>query len=43
MPPTVIAEMARDNTDAVDSTARAAQDMENLASELQQTVSRFRV
>ena len=38
-----IAEMARDNTAAVESTTRAARDMESLAGELQQTVSRFRV
>ena len=38
-----IAVMARDNNESVESTARAARDMENLASQLQQTVSRFRV
>ena len=38
-----IAAMARDNNDAVEATANAARDMEALASQLQQTVSRFRV
>jgi methyl-accepting chemotaxis protein len=38
-----IAVMARDNNESVESTARAARDMESLASQLQQTVSRFRV
>jgi methyl-accepting chemotaxis protein len=34
---------ARENDSAVESTARAARDMETLASQLQQAVSRFRV
>ena len=38
-----IAAMARENNDAVEATANAARDMEALASQLQQTVSRFRV
>ncbi|WP_374265728.1 methyl-accepting chemotaxis protein [Zoogloea sp.] len=38
-----IAAMARDNNVAVETTARAAHDMESLAGELQQTMSRFRV
>ena len=38
-----ITETARENDSAVESTARAARDMETLASQLQQTVSRFRV
>ena len=38
-----IAAMARDNNAAVESTASAARDMESLASQLQQTVARFRV
>ncbi len=38
-----IAAMARDNTAAVESTASAARDMEQLAGQLQQTVARFRV
>ncbi len=38
-----IAEMARDNNAAVETTADAAREMERLAVELQQAVSRFRV
>ena len=38
-----IAVMARENSEAVESTARAAHDMEDLATQLHQTVSRFRV
>ena len=38
-----IASMARDSNAAVESTASAARDMESLASQLQQTVARFRV
>ncbi|NTV10694.1 MAG: HAMP domain-containing protein [Zoogloea sp.] len=38
-----IARMARDNNEEVEATAGAASEMESLASELQQTVSRFRV
>ncbi len=38
-----IAAMARENTEAVESTAVAAHDMEDLATQLHQTVSRFRV
>ena len=38
-----IAVMARENSEAVESTARAAHDMEDLATQLHRTVSRFRV
>ena len=38
-----IAAMARESNQAVESTAQAAQDMETLAGQLQQTVSRFHV
>ncbi|MCX8145882.1 MAG: methyl-accepting chemotaxis protein [Azovibrio sp.] len=38
-----IAHMARDNTSAVEETAAAADDLKNLADNLQRTVSRFKV
>ena len=38
-----IAAMARENNESVEATANAARDMEELAGQLQQTVSRFRV
>ena len=37
-----IADMARENSNAIEQTAQSAQRLENLASELQGTVSRFR-